>query len=69
MDKEKVFIIFHTFDNGHQIEVFKNEKDARKFQQELFDEYTEEYGEEVNEENICDIAQSCNIEFLEQELK
>lgn len=70
----KVFVVFHTYDNGHQIEVFKDKDKSKQFFNGILAEYSAEYSE-INEgiSNNTDLIEAsggeCNLELIETELQ
>ena len=65
----KIWIVFHTFDNGHQIVPFSTKRKADNFANKILKEYSEEYKEEVTVVNLPELNDHCNLEIVEEELK
>jgi hypothetical protein len=67
----KVYLAFHTYESGHQIEVFETPKLRDVWMEKLLTEYAAEYNvESIEASDLLDLTDGrCNVESLEREVR
>jgi hypothetical protein len=68
-EKEYLHVVFHTYEYGHDINLFKNKKSADIFMTVILKEYSDKYGEKVTSKNLHEFDDRCNLECFKQEIE
>lgn len=66
----KVWIVVHTYEYNHQLEVFDTEEKAKACMRKILDQYEKEYNQKIPDGNkLLEISDQCHIEIEEEEVQ